>query len=172
MLTPAWLLIACLTQTPATVLLGGQSNAVNVEPYLRFDGLSTVARASTGIGAWHADGDMWPLTEAVLKSGRVRTVVWWQGEADRRAAGYLDELRELVRRMRAAAGNTNLKIVVVRVLNRPTNQVVRKAQEAFVAGDTNAALVSTDRLGLAGSDHLTEAGYRIVAQRIRSKLSP
>jgi Carbohydrate esterase, sialic acid-specific acetylesterase len=172
MLAASFLLVACLTQTPTTVLLGGQSNAVYLEPYLAAEGLSTVARASTGIGAWHADGDMWPPTEAVLKSGRVRVVVWWQGEADRRAAGYLSELRELVRRMRVASGNPKLKIVVVRVLDKPENQIVRQAQAAFVAGDEYAAIVSTDGLGLPGSDHLTEAGYHTVARRIRSTLSP
>ena len=170
MLGSVLLIVAWVMQAPTTVLLGGQSNAVNLEPYLRFEGLSTVARSSTGIGAWHADGDMWPATEAALKSGRVRTVIWWQGAADRRATGYLGELQDLVRRMRVAAGNPKLKIIVVRVLDKPENRIVRKAQEAFVAGDPHAVLLSTDQLGLGKSDHLTETGYRDVARRIRAKL--
>jgi hypothetical protein len=162
------LLLACLNVAQPLVLVAGQSNAVYLEPHLGFEGAVTLARSSTGIGAWHPDGDMWPATEAVLKAGTIRAVVWWQGEADRHAANYLDELRELVRRMRVAAGNPALRIVVVRVLNKPANQSIRTAQTQFVKSDPHARLLSTDGLGLGDSDHLTVEGYRIVARRLRA----
>jgi hypothetical protein len=170
-MTIACLLFASLLiQLPPAVLLGGQSNAVYLAPVLASERVATVARSSTGIGAWHADGDMWPPTASVLRKGSVRAVVWWQGSSDRYFAGYLGELQELIKRMRAAAGSPTLPVIVVRVLDKPENRLVRRAQEALVATDANATLISTDGLGLGESDHLTPAGYRVIANRIRVAL--
>ena len=54
----------------------------------------------------------------------------------------------------------------VRVLDLPVNAAVRAAQETFVRTDPNALLISSDGFQLDASDHLTDAGYRMVAQRI------
>lgn len=170
MMVECLLFASLLIQLPPAVLLGGQSNAVYLEPVLASERVATVARSSTGIGAWHADGDMWPPTAAVLKKGSVRAVVWWQGSSDRFFAGYLGELQALIQRMRAAAGSSTLPVIIVRVLDKPENRLVRRAQDALVATDANATLISTDGLGLGESDHLTPSGYRVIANRIRSAL--
>jgi hypothetical protein len=153
------------------VFLGGQSNAVFVEPYLSrpFAPVITVAAPSLPIDAWRSpDGPMWAATDSQLRKAPVEAIVWWQGESDWQTPGYLAVLRDLIARMRQSAGNPRARVVIVRVLNKRTFQSVRRAQEEFVRTDANAALVSTDGLGLGGSDHLTHAGYTIVADRIRS----
>jgi hypothetical protein len=127
-----------------------------------------VAAPSLAIDAWSAQGGpMWPRTEAELKQHRVDAIVWWQGESDQHTPGYDRRLRDVIGRMRTAARNPNLRVVIVRVLDKREFAQVRQAQEQFVAGDGNAVLVSTDGLGRGSSNHLTETGYAMVASRIR-----
>lgn len=155
------------------VLIAGQSNAVFVEPYLSaaFPPVLTVAAPGTAIDAWKLpDGPMWGPTETALTRGGVDAVVWWQGESDWQTPNYLRELRDLIGRMRAVTHLPALPVVIVRVLNRPRFAAVRRAQEEFVTTDPHAALVSTDGLGLAATDHLTQSGYAIAAQRIREAI--
>lgn len=160
--------------TRSVVLLSGQSNALYVAPYLALplDSFAVVGQNGAGIGHWQDDdfdGSLWPAVKTVLTQRRVTAVVWWQGETDRRS-DYLQHLRALVDRMRRTAGRPTLPFVIVRILDTPENASVRTAQEAFVAGDHHAVLVSTDGLRLGHSDHLTHRGYTIVAQRIRDAL--
>jgi lysophospholipase L1-like esterase len=60
-------------------------------------------------------------------------------------------------------------VIIVRILPQPHGwgASVRAAQEAFVQADTNAVLVSSDGVpAQADGVHLTDAGYRQVADRI------
>ena len=159
-----------LTVLALSIFLSGQSNAVYLAPVLKPD--AVVAQMGAGIGHWINDfpDSLWPATEKALTGQKFDAIVWWQGESDRHATNYLYELRSLIHRMRRTAGNPRLKIVIVRVLDRPENTLVRRAQEQFVRTDPNAVLISSDGFRLAQSDHLTERGYRVVAERIRRAL--
>ena len=152
-----------------TVLLSGQSNAVFLAPFLAERmRIETVARDSTGIAAWHADGSMWPTTLGALRSGRIRGIVWWQGESDANASAdtYADELRELLGRMRAEVGH--VPIILVRVLDIPGNGNVRNAQER-IARELRLPLISCDGFQLDQSNHATETGYRTIAAQIEQQ---
>jgi hypothetical protein len=160
------------------LVVAGQSNAVNVAPFLRAVYPQPVLSDSTQngrpISSWsptEQPPELWPLLAGALHQ-RVQAVVWWQGESDRDNPHYLDDLRALAVRIRSENGNPALLIVVVRVLDLPLNIGVRTAQQAFVAGDLDAVLVSSDGPGFQNgtSDHLTDAGYGTVAQRIVATL--
>ena len=97
--------------------------------------------------------------------------MWWQGEADphtAREGRYAELLRDLIRRMRAAAGEPRPRIILVRVLDRKRYAGVRAAQEHVAGTEPDVVLVSTDGLGWGDSDHLTLQGYREAAERIRA----
>jgi hypothetical protein len=160
------------------LVVAGQSNAVNVAPFLREVYPQAVLSDSTQggrpIASWRPDEQppvLWPILANTLHQP-VDAVVWWQGESDRENPRYLDDLRELVARIRRENNNPALLIVVIRVLDLPSNAAVRSAELAFVAGDPSAVLVSSDGLAFQDgtTDHLTNAGYREVALRIVSSL--
>jgi hypothetical protein len=177
---------ACASPSPVTptpsvpvtptrpLVVAGQSNAVNVAPFLRAVYPQAVLSDSTQYGrpisSWSPNEQppvLWPILAGALHQ-RVQAVVWWQGESDRENPGYLDDLRDLAARIRLENGDPTLLIAVVRVLDLPSNVTVRAAQQAFVAGDANAVLVSSDGQAFEDgtSDHLTNEGYQAVAQRI------
>ena len=175
-------IIAAPTPWPVTatqpLVVAGQSNAVNVAPFLRAVYPQPVLSDSTQngrpISSWsptEQPPELWPLLAGALHQ-RVQAVVWWQGESDRDNPHYLDDLRELAVRVRSENANPALLIVVVRVLDLPSNAGVRTAQQGFVDGDLDAVLVSSDGPGFqnGASDHLTDAGYGTVAQRIVAAL--
>lgn len=153
------------------VLLSGQSNAAFVAPYLTLplESVIVVARPGQSIGAWQPGEPLWLEMERVLTAHRVTALVWWQGASDRRG-DYLEDLRELVARVRQTAGQPGMLVVIVRVLDRPENRPVREAQQTFVSEDRRAVLVTTDGLGEPASDHLTPEGYAVAADRIRAAL--
>jgi len=176
-------LAAPTPSTPATTTLplvvAGQSNAVNVAPFLRAVYPQPVLSDSTqngrSISSWSPSEQppvLWPILAGALHQ-RVQAVVWWQGESDRDNPHYLDDLRELAARIRGENTNPDLLIAVVRVLDLPSNVGVRTAQQAFVAGDMDAVLVSSDGPGFQNgtTDHLTDAGYSAVAERIVAALA-
>jgi hypothetical protein len=150
------------------LVLSGQSNALLVETSLSAIyplKVLTVGETGRSIAGWAAAGDRWkellPLVQQPLQA-----FVWWQGESDRDNPNYLNDLRDLIARVRQANGNPQLLVIEVRVLDLPANAGVRAAQEAFVRTDSNAFLISSDGFQLDASDHLTDSGYRTVAQRI------
>lgn len=155
-----------------TVLLAGQSNAVNLDPYLGVEHV-TIAESGLQVAAWNVEQQrMWPKIEPILRSGRIKALVWWQGESDRNEPTYADQLRELMTRIRATAGNPTLPIIVIRMLDLPEFKAVRQAQEQFVADDPCAILVSSDGPGhqLRNEAHLTRDGYHEVARRVEHAL--
>lgn len=164
--------------TPAPpVVLSGQSNAQFVEPFLRatYTGSVRVSAASgMPISAWDwtdlgSSGASWRALEPLLTAD-LRAFVWWQGESDANNPQYAEELRALMDHIRAVAGR-QLPLVIVQVENTPELQNVRAIQAAYVANDPNARLVSTDGAPLRpGEVHLTDEGYRMVADRIVAAL--
>jgi hypothetical protein len=157
-----------------TILLSGQSNAVNVSPFLvaaYYPSLVvTSAYPGNPIQLWAPGNPNWKVLAPLLRQP-LRAFVWWQGEtdADAHSTTYLADLTDLIARVRLANRAPDLFVVVIRILPLPheLGAAVRAAQEAFVQADKNAVLVSSD--GVPAQDdgyHLADAGYRIVAARI------
>lgn len=158
--------------TPITrpLVLSGQSNAVNLAPFLSAIyplPVLTVAENGQPIRSWAGSnvGHLWLQLVPMLRDP-IQAFVWWQGESDRNNPQYLSDLRELMGRVRQENGNPQLYVIVVRVFDLPPNAAVRIAQETFVQTDPNAVLISSDGFQMDDGDHLTDAGYQAVAERV------
>jgi hypothetical protein len=156
----------------SAVLLSGQSNAGGVSPFLaaayRPSDVFVSAHGGEPIRKW-APGSLYWIELARLLRQPLKAFIWWQGESDLDSTTYLADLIDLVARVRAANHSPDLLVIVVRILPQPHGRGagVRAAQEAFVQADTNAILVSSDGVpAQADGVHLTDAGYRQVAERI------
>ena len=152
------------------LVLSGQSNALLVEPVLKSvypQPVLTVAENGRAIEGWSTgpSGDRWKELAPLLQEP-IQAFVWWQGESDRENVNYLNDLRDLIARVRQANNNPRLLVIEVRVLNLQQNDSVRAAQETFARTDANAILVSSDGFQDGASDHLTDVGYQTVAKRI------
>jgi hypothetical protein len=150
------------------LVLSGQSNALLVAPSLSAIyplPVLTVAENGRPISGWAVTADRWQELRPQLQQP-IQAFAWWQGESDRDNLSYLSDLRDLIARVRQVNGNPQLLVIEVRVLNLTANASVRTAQEIFVQTDTNAVLISSDGFQLDNTDHLTDAGYQMVAQRI------
>jgi hypothetical protein len=152
------------------IVLSGQSNALFLDPFLTLVypmKVFTVAESGRAIEGWSAgpSGNHWNELVPLLQQP-IQAFVFWQGESDRENTNYLSDLRDLIARVRAAANNPQLLVLDVRILDLPQNAAVRAAQETFVRTDANAILISSDGFQDETTDHLTDAGYRSVAQRI------
>ena len=157
------------SELTSPLVLSGQSNAVNLAPFLSSvypQPVLTVAENGRAIeGRYLLTGNHWRDLVPLLQQP-IQAFVWWQGESDRDNPNYLSDLRDLIARVRQVNGNPQLLVIEVRVLNLTANAGVRAAQETFVQTDTNAVLISSDGFQLDSTDHLTDAGYQIVARRI------
>lgn len=150
------------------LVLSGQSNALLVAPWLASIyplPVLTVGENGRAISGWAVNAQRWRELLPHLQQP-IQAFVWWQGESDRDNPDYLGDLRELIARVRQVNGNSQLLVIEVRVLNLAANAGVRAVQEMFVQTDTNAILISSDGFQLDNGDHLTDAGYQVVAQRI------
>lgn len=168
--------------TPATafgqtILLSGQSNAVNLRPALAAaytPGVISISEANQRIREWAQGGRLWQQLEPELHRP-LTAFVWWQGETDGfdHNDAYAAQLADLLARVRQTNGNPQLLVVVVRVLlyRSPIqdfdNAFIRSAQERVVSTDPAAVLVSVDDLPGDGQAHLAfPDGYTPAAERI------
>jgi hypothetical protein len=101
--------------------------------------------------------------------------LWYQGESDTggrlSGAQYLKELTEHVARVRDAAANPHMLVVVVQLgpsLRPGTGgyMAIREAQRQFVIQDAHAVLVPALGRTLMDTVHLDNAGYRELGREI------
>jgi hypothetical protein len=131
---------------------------------------------------WWAPGEYgWAKLEPLIPKG-ADVFLWWQGESDAvlyKDGTYQASLEDLVTRVRAAAQNPAMRVVVVGLADSPAPiwnvqyAKLRAAQQAFVAGDPNAVYVSSEGVPLqpgAGVFHVTADGYREVGRRIAAAI--
>lgn len=173
---PPQVAVTILPSTGLPLVVAGQSNAVILAPVLAARYTPVVVSASSGrpIAVWSpipappfAFHPEYLDLKAQLEAQRpFRAFVWWQGESDRTHPDYAGALRELMGRVRSYSQQPDLPIILVRVLDMPSNASVRAAQEAFVASDSHAILISSDGFRDGESDHLTVLGYEAIAARI------
>ncbi len=132
--------------------------------------LTGYASGGKPIASWHKGGAGWTkLTAAIAKSGKgAGAFLWYQGEngavRKMKAATYLAELKKLVSRVRAEAGNPKMTAVIVQLgawgSKRPADfMAVREAQRRFVVSDGNALLVPALGRRMKDHVHLSREGY-------------
>jgi len=159
----------------APIALAGQSNAVFLWPFVVQAAapiaIVGVAEDGSSIAEWGVTGALWPQLVPALHQP-LRAFVWWQGESDKDSRSYPADLVTFLARVRSEANSPRLRVVVCRVVDDPAFVALRLAQAAYVEGDAQSVLVSSDGLErehpdwLSGSAHLSPAGYRLMAQRI------
>lgn len=161
-------------------VVSGQSNAVSVGPHLQrlHPNTALSGRGAQTIDYWDDGRDGWQALAPLLEPP-TDVFVWWQGESDALAQtpDYEMRLKTLLRRVRTAARNERLFVVIVRITDLPPTvaargegpswEAIRRSQAEVVAADGHAVLVSSDGLGGGSADipaeHLGTMASRIVA---------
>jgi len=128
------------------------------------------------IAFWH-DGQpghkgLFPVIEQAGQQADV--FLWYQGESDSRRLTQTDYQRELtdhVARVRRAASNPDMLVVIVQLgpylqAGRSGYMAIREAQRQFVIHDQHAVLVPALGRTLKDSVHLDNAGYRELGREI------
>ncbi|MFW6371837.1 MAG: sialate O-acetylesterase [Bacteroidota bacterium] len=111
--------------------------------------------------------------EVAMQSGKLSGVLWHQGEADRRSEKYLDDLVELIQRIRDFAGDDDLPFVVgelgyfledVDVFNKNLREELPKRLN-------NVAVVSAEGLTHKGDEvHFDARSAEILGKRYAEAL--
>lgn len=158
----------CMNCAPPTIACAGQSNAPFVCSALKnwFTVYNDSWENGQYIEAWGPQGRLWKTLEATLQKQPV-AFVWWQGEAEVMAPifnaptvpSYRAAFADLVARVRAAAKNPALRVIVVELgpgyygpphwnlvdYNFRQSQVWKDVQ-AFAAADPYTTIIRTDDL--------------------------
>lgn len=174
------------TRPSTTLLLSGQSNAVQLRPYLerayapigRVDGF---AYGGSQIGWWlllppwspSTPYTPWMELEPLLHQP-ARAFIWWQGESDSvdperpDPAGYAEKLSLLLAKVRTENHDATLPILVCQIRDNHVSDTsaIREQIRLVVARDPLARLVSADDLPSIDSFHFTPDGYRLMADRL------
>jgi len=124
------------------------------------------------------------LFSRIKKHGKGAGVfLWYQGESDtgspENAAAYQDRLTNLVARVRKAAENPHMTVVIIQLcaMTRPGQakkpayfMQVREAQRQFVLADGNALLVTALGRLQQEDGHLATAGYMELGEELARAL--
>ena len=163
--------------------LSGQSNADFLRPYLApYAEVVGYASSSVNIACFAPDDQCWLKLEPTLHQ-HMDAFLWWQGESDicfscdgfLDAAGewrptpgaYASKLADVIRRVRAAAADPALFVVVMQLYDGRLDG----EQAAFAAADGHAVVVPTRDIGF-GRDgaHMLAVQYEALAGRIATML--
>jgi hypothetical protein len=127
------------------------------------------------ISFWDEGAEGWEcLSEIIDKAGKNADVfLWYQGESDGlrgvREEVYLEKLTDLVKRVRARAGNPKMTVVIVQIGalgRRKPIPPIREAQRKFADNDSNAILVTALGRPLRDPYHLKKASYIELGEEI------
>ena len=173
--------------TITTLILSGQSNAVQLRPHLedayraigRVDGY---AYGGLPIAHWFVDVssydfEPWPHLAPTLHQP-ARAFIWWQGESDATdptrsdPTRYADTLSALFARIRSESGDLALFVLVCQIRDNHVEDTsaIREQIQRAVSRDPRARLVPVDDLPFVDTFHLTPAGYDAMARRLISLL--
>lgn len=158
-------------------------------------GTAQVAAADYGVGNWDAAGFMYGLSvdyfndaidrfEKLGYTVNVRGILWSQGEQDAEiirtggitAQNYTDALTAMMVRFRAEYG-TGFEMHMVRAGVRTNvadtgGQAIRDAQDAYVAGDANSYMATTDTVNfpawgwMADTVHYNQTGQDYCGEKV------
>lgn len=117
----------------------------------------------------------WVRARQVEYGKPIEFLVWWQGETDAGdstdAAQYQANLGTIFTNLRHDLSNPNLLIVVVQLNITSTGafrDTVRAAQQAYVATDSNARLLSIDDVRLHSDPHYDALGQCGIGDMVAS----
>jgi len=143
------------------------------------------AHGAQAIGHWASgsEGER-KLFSRIKKHGKGAGVfLWYQGESDtgspEDAAAYQDRLTNLVARVRKAAENPHMTVVIIQLcaMTRPGQakrpayfMAVREAQRQFVLADGNALLVTALGRLQKKDGHLATPGYMELGEELARAL--
>lgn len=162
-------------------------------------GLIPCAVGGSSIDAWVPGGfhdqtqsqpwdDMQKRLKSALQSGEVKGILWHQGESDsnpEQCAEYKDKLKDLISRVREAAGNNNIPFVAGEIgrfkikenKKQYPNQspspaeIVMKSTKDLMKEDKYAAFVSSRGLDHKGDNtHFDSKSYRVLGKRYAKKM--
>jgi hypothetical protein len=182
--------MAPTSASPRVWGLSGQSNAVAVRSFLApYATIEGTQQNATAIVAWQNGQPLWENLRAALVTQPPSAFIWWQGEMDNvlGTPDYFAQLDDLLGRVRLAARNPSLPIVLVGVNHHSGQDAFRAAQESF-AQARGLRFVRSDDLPQPSpgdvdipsgeivpadveSYHLSAAGYQVVASRIAAALT-
>ena len=169
---------------PLNLALSGQSNADRIRQFL--ETRATVvgyAAASTAIApCWSDvepvakdaqgnapnDGICWHQLRPFL-TPNLDAFVWWHGDADDIGSPYGVRMADLFRRVREAAKNPRLPIVILQLgpVNSEAPDSPSGQARAWAQSDPDAIWMETRDIGYdVDRQHMTPEGYRAVAERI------
>ncbi len=119
------------------------------------------------ISYWNDDEPGWRnLSKCIHECGEGAGVfLWYQGESDGLANStcdaYLEKLKALISKVRAAAKSPKMLVVIIQVARQGfiggDFSPIREAQRLYVKSDPDSILITA--LGRAGSIHLSTPGY-------------
>lgn len=159
------------------IVLSGQSNALNVRPYLA-DALRPSGKNLTGwqkgaqqISVWDEGQPGWNGLVPTLKPN-IKALIWWQGESDGENGvpdGYQGRLGSFISRVRVAVGNPTLPVYIIQVGSHPLWSTIGPQQTAYCASDPYCTFISAAQIP-AYVSHMDAAGYAAVAQLLAGML--
>jgi len=144
-------------------------------------GWAKYAAADTDLHTkWQPGGSVYTLFETSVNAAladltaagvsyTIPALIWMQGEADAdtsaHAEAYAANLATMVADVRTNWG-AGIKIIVIEIIKSGANaDTVRAQQASFVAGDGNAALITTDDLTAADGIHFNTASMFTIGER-------
>ena len=136
--------------------------------------------AGSAIATWAADGAGWRQLETTIAASGIgaRWFMWFQGETDAAEGNekaYATKLEDLIARVRIAAENPVMRVLIVGLADAPFLEVaagyarIREEQMAVAERDPLAIYVPAEGLPTAAPQqphHLSAEGYRLLGARI------
>jgi len=115
--------------------------------------------------------------KAVKKYGRIKGILWHQGESDTQRElipGYEDRLQKLFLQLRKYSGNATLPIVIGELGSYSENQtnwdLINKSIHIYAAEDKNTIVVDTQDLKPKEDKiHFNSEGQRLMGERMAVK---
>lgn len=147
------------------ILLAGQAGAYFLATYMR--DVVTDVNIDGNVDYWLSQS---PAFAALARNQQITAFVWYQGVGD---AGrlttdeYAAKLRQVISMVRVT--HPGLPVRIVEIANFPIRAAIREAQRQ-VAADPGVQLIPTADLPLDPTNHLFQAGYEEVRDRIYRSL--
>ena len=135
-------------------------------------GLVVNSRGGTKIDEWHGKSELYRCarkrTKAALQHGKLKGVLWHQGESDKGSPGeYLDKLQSLISNLRGDFGDSNLPFIAGQIHNGAAiNAEIAKLPQTVHA----TAFVSADGLSTTDGTHFDTKSQLLLGERYAGQM--
>ncbi len=139
-------------------------------------GMVVNARGGTSIKLWMPGSEYYASfmerVKEALKDGEIKGVIWHQGESDvQDLSQYMQELQELISRIRKDLGKPNLPFVAGQVIdNTPERKVFNQLILQLPQLVPNTAVVSSEGLAVLDGVHFDAESQIKLGERYASKM--